>query len=483
MAAPTNVRVEAESQTTVRLRWTYSGSLLVVVYQSVDGSSYSTVPIQPALNATEFEVTGLSTGTKYWFKLSDDGGSTFSSVVTVLTHACPVDGSDLSESALPRANDTVTADEFNELALKIEGSLSKVTKPDEGSCVACIEDNALVFDCFEYDGCNRVTVNVDQDINSISLPNCDGSDVLIDFIVPPNETVGICGWPAGMGFTGDECFQAPISGGSAGKSVTAQIGRGLTSSSSGKSIPRTANRGGNNGRRGGGGTGGGAGGGASCMCVPGSKGELVIKSCNANNSLNCSSTKSLKLIACGGQGPYSWSKTGSVVLSATTGSTTTVTPPANTGSGTAGTAYTAVKSYGYCGSSSPNCGPGCGPLAAVTWTEYGCNDNVISSGSADDVGDPTGCGASFDGACVDGPCTDCVNGNCRVGFGHCSGSVVFPSSASAAALLTPVTGGTVCDKRTAPMISAGCVPCGLNAGSTVSVTDAVGTVVTIVLRQ
>jgi uncharacterized membrane protein YadS len=39
----------------------------------------------------------------------------------------------------------------------------------------------------------------------------------------------------------------------------------------------------------------------------------------------------------------------------------------------------------------------------------------------------------------------------------------------------PVSGGVTCDKRTAPMIAAGCNPCGASAGNkTFTVTDAAG---------
>jgi hypothetical protein len=45
-----------------------------------------------------------------------------------------------------------------------------------------------------------------------------------------------------------------------------------------------------------------------------------------------------------------------------------------------------------------------------------------------------------------------------------------------------LSGGGMCDTRTAGMISNGCNPCGLQAGATVTVTDALGTQVTIVLK-
>src|SRR5262249_24116349 len=148
----------------------------------------------------------------------------------------------------------------------------------------------------------------------------------ISFVVPPTQTRQICGWPAGFGFEGDECFNAPIAGGTGGRTVTVAYncsgGGWRGSGGSCKSRPGTGR---------GSSAAGGGGSGSACNCVPGADGGLRIKSCNANNSLNCSSTKSLTLKACGGVPPYSWSKTGSVTLSATTGTTITVRPPTNTG--------------------------------------------------------------------------------------------------------------------------------------------------------
>jgi len=59
-----------------------------------------------------------------------------------------------------------------------------------------------------------------------------------------------------------------------------------------------------------------------------------------------------------------------------------------------------------------------------------------------------------------------------------------PSGNCAAATATTCPSGRSesCDLRTAPMIAAGCAPCGLNAGATVSVTDANGVVATIILK-
>ena len=120
MAAPTDVRVEAESLTTTRIRWTYPGTSAISVYRSPDGVTYSEITdgsTRPAVGTTEYEDVGLTAATKYWYKLSDDLGSTFSSVVTVYTHACGVnsDGKGV-EITLPREDEeTVKANTFNDL--------------------------------------------------------------------------------------------------------------------------------------------------------------------------------------------------------------------------------------------------------------------------------------------------------------------------------------------------------------------------------
>src|SRR6266487_2436888 len=105
MAAPTNVRVESNSISTTTLRWSYSGANPIAVYRSTDGSSYSeitTAETRPAAGTTSYEDTGLSGGTKYWYKLSDDFGSTFSSVVTVWTHGCATPATGGDGFSLPR---------------------------------------------------------------------------------------------------------------------------------------------------------------------------------------------------------------------------------------------------------------------------------------------------------------------------------------------------------------------------------------------
>jgi hypothetical protein len=451
LAAPTNVRVESNSITTTTLNWTYGGSTDIAVFRSTDGSSYSeatTGLTRIVPGTTTFTDVGLATATMYWYKLSDDGGSTFSSVVTVVTQTCGISPGQPSDVTLPRAGEDVTGADFNDLAQRVENQLVKFISPDGATCVACITDNALVIDCVAYANCDTVQVVVDANINSISMPNCDNSIKQIDFIIPPGTTRQICGWPGGGGFAGDECFNAPIVGGTTGRtySVGTAKGKAKSGNRTTKGYPPPPKGGP-----------GGARGGSACTCVPNGNGALTIKSCNANNSMDCSSTKSLTLKACGGRSPYTWSHSGSVSLSKTSGDTTVVTPPTNTGSGVAGTAYT--KYGGQCTTGAGVATTCPGADFTIYTSNYGCNDQVLAV---------------------------CTAGSDVLASGNCT-AIGYNLGLSACAAVTPChDAGTCtygsCDARSGAMIASGCVPCGVNAGSTVSVTDALGTVATIILR-
>lgn len=464
MAAPTDVAVESNSISTAIIRWTYAGTSTIAVYRSTDGISYSEVTSAGSrveVGTTEYSDTGLTAGTKYWYKLSDDAGSTFSSVVTVVVQECVPAAGRSDTFTLPRSYDAnVGSDEFNNLAERVEALLhGRVLVP--GDCIACVNDGALVIPCTE--SCKNWLVIVDEDINSVSLHYCDEGEGTIELIVPPGTTRKICGFPAGFGFLGDECREAPISGGSTGRTVGIPTSPGGRGSPAARSRPGTSR---------GAGPGGGSGG-AGCTCTTNGEGDLAIKSCNSNNSLKCSSTKSLQLKACGGVAPYTWTKTGTIQLSTTEGPATTVTPPTNTGSAVAGTAY--WHSFYECNGCA---GSACNAVAGEVTVLRGCDDSSSGCTTTSFCTLPAasamtcGCGAGSPGqpGCGNTPqvCGSCGTGVCatrQAGNGEGRYS-------------------TVCDQRTAGMISDGCNPCGLAAsGATVTVTDAVGTQVTIVLRS
>lgn len=463
MAAPTSVRVEATSQTSAVIRWAYAGSASIAVYRSTDGSSYSevtSVGTRVAAGTTSYTDETLEPGTKYWYKLSDDVGSTFSSVVTVYSHSCLEPAGDTNTLILPRTNGEEPTAEFDELAERIERTLNgRVLNPQQ--CVACPEDGAIVIDCSQ--GCNDWVVVADEDINSITVNWCGEGTGTVEFIIPPNTTRCIGGWPSGFGFSGDEAQQACLVSGSSGMTMSVGLGSG------GRGDPSStrSRRGYNPGIGNGGGTGSG------CNCVPTANGGLTIKSCNPGNSLKCSTTKSLKLLVCGGKGPYSWSRTGSVGLRGSTGSpgstasgtAITVTPPTNSGPAVSGTAYW-VDCY-VCGTCSSGT---CTSASVGVGGEYDCNDVWTSALP----GDPSPCDriATCSPALSAGLLSGCCSGNT-------SACVTVPCVDVRTGCPSGVT--KMCDQRSAGMISDGCNPCGLQQGATVTVTDALGTQTTIVL--
>jgi len=358
---------------------------------------------------------------------------------------------------------------FNELATRVETGLVRFKSPEGRTCLACITDGAVVIDCVNYDNCDTIEIIVDQDVNSISLPNCDNDIKKINFFIPPGTTRKICGWPSGSGFNGDECFRAPVSGGTNGRTMSAQPNRAKTDAKASGSQPGTPARFGSPS--------------ATCNCVPGAAQALKIQSCNANNSVKCSTTKSLTAIACGGIPPYLWSVSGGTARfkekvdaghpdglhTSVTGSKVVIVPPANAGSAVAGVAYTKSINGVACNGTCP-----CG----FTEARYGCDDvfTVCSATPICAVG--TNPVLAYMG-------TDCGSKTGRATSGCAAHLPTVTCSVTCAAgteCACAQTNGGVSDCRTAPMIAANCTPCALVSGTTISVTDAAGTVVSIILR-
>src|SRR3990167_8317372 len=368
MAAPTTVRVEAIGQTQTLVRWAYSGSAAIGIYRSPDGSAYTLIDTVSAATKL-FQDTGLVSGTKYWYKLSDDIGVTFSTVKTVVTHSCGDDT--LSKGFyLRRFKEGESKDlSFHRKLDKAMRDTEDVIKRNvfhQQPCNVCISEGAIVINC--ADGCDCYDVEANTDINSITFLNCDGIDPCIHFKIPPETTVGICGFPQGREglttqFTGDECEKAPVTGGPTGRTVT-----------TGKKPPTS---------KPGSGKGGGSGSGLACECIPGSAGQLTVRCCTANCSMACGSTKALDILICGGTGTYNISGSAGLGFKKSNGTAVgttdaiekgqriTITPPTNSGSAVAGTAY--VTLCYRCTSCLSNA---CAAFSNYKTVGYGCDDLV-----------------------------------------------------------------------------------------------------------
>ena len=213
----TNERVEAYRPDVNLIRYSYAGAGNVTLWRSIAGAAYASIINIPSdygsypspLYDNSAEVVSA---TAYSYKLSDDAGVTFSDIVSVVSMTefqLETEGS--PQLVLPAfgSDEDVNAATITELRDKIESHYNAEVATFRRSCEVCPVNGAIVLDC--SDGCyffeiRRADIS---DINSISI-NC--TTLEINFDIPPGTETEICGFPPETGFTGDECFQAPLSG-------------------------------------------------------------------------------------------------------------------------------------------------------------------------------------------------------------------------------------------------------------------------------
>jgi hypothetical protein len=491
VAAPTLVRVESNSTTQAIIRWSYSGANSIAVYRAPHGGSFTEItsptgsPARVAPGTTEFDDNTAVAGTFYDYKLSDDSGSTFSSVVSVVIQVCvPASGSTQSSTgpALPQftGEAAITAENLTQLSHMVEIGLSLSLAPP-GFCTICPTNGAVVLDCTS--GCSNFFIVATTDINSISTVGCAQTGN-ISIIVPANTTRRIAGFAAGSSLaTVSGAF--PITAGATPKQVEVSHGCKCDSRIYGQAyIVYTAagvpcvcdDRADGSDDPSNSGATGALGGTAGCtpsggLTLAGFKADGTTP--NPTYSMGCQdANKGLKLQACGGQGPYTYSFTGSINFVGASNGRATVLPPTNNGASVGGTAYTKA----ICGISEAH-SVGTTHNGGGTWAQYGCDDSFTScstilGGTVDTVAFIT----STAGAnCTDHsghPITNCVSVTVTCGCGGAAGSEC----------VTAQSCGAYQDRRSGGMISAGCNPCGTSNGSTVTVTDAFGTSVTIVIK-
>jgi hypothetical protein len=309
-----NLRAYAKSDTEIVLRWADEDEIDVDVYRSIDDITYTLVE---AVDGSELEFidSELEAGIRYYYKLTQDDGDTYTSVVSTFTHTC-ANVSSVPLHSVPRFDGVEQQpDRLNDLAARVEQNLNQTTFVGSSSpspldqCDACIVEGRLILDCSL--GCDSFRVEATEDISSISVIGC-GSCPPVDFIIPANVTRLICGWPVNCDYEGDECFDGPISGGPNGRIAKTN---GLSYSPGGGFLTNQC----------------------PCSLVSG----LNIKCCSKVCEFSCAAQNSIKLKACGGRAPYTWEVTENGLLSNATGQTTTVRiAPVNPN--TAGVGYARV---------------------------------------------------------------------------------------------------------------------------------------------
>lgn len=215
-----HVRVEANDINSATLRWDYNGTSDVKVYRSTDNISYSLVDTitstYPTIEYEYIDDNTLAERTLYYYKLTDDNGLTYTAPVHVVSYLIATYRGQSTSATInvSPAFGTVTPEDFNALVDKINLDNQAATDQSDAPCDICSSNGSLVIDCSS--GCEWFRTVLTEDINSISIIGCDGCPP-VDFVLPPNTTRSVCGWPTGCNYEGDECFDAPIPGGLDGR--------------------------------------------------------------------------------------------------------------------------------------------------------------------------------------------------------------------------------------------------------------------------
>jgi hypothetical protein len=389
-----------------------------------------------------------------------DTPSSYSATRTVVTQSCQTTGSPFhKEIVLPRFDGDVQQWQtlLNEMAQKLETNWNEqvATKP---TCTACAENGAVVLDC---NRCEFFAVATDSDINSITMDNCKG-DVDVRITNTGTNPITVTGWPStALCVEGDPCSQVippgqitnvgfhcaagicleaddqdPFPTGGGILSLAIQCEQTVDDGIFGESNPGTFD------------------------CV-----QFCCSTACADRKIN--------LRASGGVAPYTWSSTngdpdevGAPVLTPdSNGKNVTITPPANTGTGTAYFHYVCAVtvSTNQCAFSQRKQTFDCDDLKTAD-TNHCAVTTQVCPDCCD--GSPTSC----DGAGDAGPCTGCPS------FSH--GSSFDDLTADCTGIgCTPATKtcGAKEDQRNQTQKDAGCAPCGVTMeGVVVTVEDAIG---------
>jgi len=307
---------------------------------------------------------------------------------------------------------------LNEAMAKLEQTLNDRIMVD-APCEVCPTAAGVVT--LDMARCSNFIIDTATPINKINIVNATpGQRLDVQICNRGNATVGVGGWPTSVS---TQDIPTSLSPGYctapsfvAGPSGASGGGMGYTQRSKPAAAPG------------------------------GSGGALALTCAGGNCSINCGATSpSLMLQVTGGVPPYTWETTaGTITTSGVNDADGELTPPTNTGSGVAGVAYERI------------------------WCESGGGQRTTDHNCADVIG-----------ACVGtANCSTCISHTCggvvttMNGLGGCDTTI--PTNAIPCG--GQITTNTLCDTRSASMITDGCNPCGISMDDVVvTVTDDFGT--------
>ena len=425
--------------------------------------------------------------------------STFTEPVTVVTQSCDQFTGMVKEIVLPRfageVNDPEAIAKFlDEQAEIIEDKFNGRARIVP--CDICVESGAIVFDCGQ---CVHFEVAADQNINSISFINCfEGDEVHVIFNA--SKDIEISGWPAGIlcGSCGDAKTIVSVPEGNsspAGFKIDA-VGNPRELDGLANCVGDCIKKAGNTfnvinatlagcmvdcmkkGSSTDTGTGnpkppsGGTDSSGACQCIPGDGDQLTVVVCT---EMDCEAAEpKIVITVCGGTGPFTWDVVGGETPTQTDSGTsdrnTKVEPPTNTTPGEAGDAYSRGHAQVRTDRNDPT---GCTKIfqAGALYNCAGVRTASCIQRSISEIGEMP---AKCESASVNpNPC------GCRPEV-PCGSACGQPCESEGGC--EPCEQATV-DLRTQTMKDNGCKPCASTMeGMIVTVTDAVGTRVSTIVR-
>lgn len=143
---PYALRAESRGSSSNSLDWSYDGDSPIGIYRALHGQAFRLIAVVVSPLALHYDDNSTTALTWYDYKISDDGGITFSNTVSVITQCYPTTTGSLQSTtspALPQfpTAQEITPDTLNQLSQQVESTLNNVVLYGvDNPCLACIEN-------------------------------------------------------------------------------------------------------------------------------------------------------------------------------------------------------------------------------------------------------------------------------------------------------------------------------------------------------